>query len=998
MNRPSILFLALLAVCSGPASALDPARVESQYAHDTWGAGKGLAGEVHAITQTGDGYLWIGTDAGLFRFDGLNFRRMIDRGPSPVSIVNVMGLALNQHGNLMVRLPERNLLRYADGQFENALYPLVPRELAVTAMCRGNDGSLYLSGLIHGILRYADGRFETIAPVTTLPASPITSMAQSADGKIWLGTREAGLFYLEGKTVTPVRGELPNPKVDSLLAGPSGVWIGTDRGLARSNRTALTNEDVPSSLKVSHVLAMLVDHQSNLWVGTASGLFRVNAKGVSLFEVPELGTDAAVNALFEDREGTLWVGGKWGLERWRDGSFTTYGQPEGLPSDHNGPVYSDAAGRTWFAPLEGGLSFLSGGHPTRVTQAGLPGDVVYSIAGRSGDLWLGRQRGGLTHLFGKDGALASKTFTQADGLAQNSVFSLYLSRDGAVWAGTLNRGVSRYRDGRFTTFAAADGLASNTVSSILETTDGTMWFGTPDGLRALLDNRWRGYTAKEGLPSDEVNCLTEDSGGILWIGTAAGLSFLSRGAVGTLRNAPAALHEPVFGIAKDQSGWLWIATSNHVVRINRDKLLQGAISEGDVLDYVAADGLRSSHGIRRDRSVVADPLGRIWFSMAAGLSVVNPAQLASNSVPAFVHVEGISADDGAIDPYGAVRVPAGTRRITFSFSGGSLGDPTRVLFRYQLAGYDPGWSVPTAEREASYTNVGPGTYRFRVSASNPSGRWNEAGAALDFLVAPMYYQTAWFRSLSIAALLGLLAALYRLRLRQVARRFNMRMEERVHERTRIARDLHDTLLQSFNGVVLKFSAVKYLLRDRPAEADRMLEDAIEQARQAIVEGREAVQGLRASTVMTNDLARAITTFGEGLVPNQNGRQASDFRVAVEGPSRNLAPLVRDEVYRIAGEALRNAFRHAAARRIEVEIHYEKRQLRVRVRDDGQGIDLQTLKAGRRQGHHGLPGMRERAEVVGGKLAIWSERNAGTEIELTVPAALAYAKAPQPTTG
>ena len=996
MSSVSHLCLALIAVCALPARALDPNRVESQYVHDTLAGDKGLEGEVHAITQTSDGYLWIGSDAGLFRFDGLDFRRMLDRSPSPVTIVNVMGLALDAQGKLMVRLPERNLLRYADGKFDNALYPLVPRELAVTAMCRGNDGNLYLAGLIHGILRYVDGRFETVAPVTALPASPIISIAQSADGKIWLGTRESGLFYLEGKRITAVRGQLPSPKVDALLADGGRVWIGTDGGLAQWNGAALTDETVPASLKRSHVLAILADHQSNLWVGTTTGLFRVNGKIAAPFNSPERGSDAVVNSLFEDREGTLWVGGKWGIERWRDGNFMTYGQPEGLPSDHNGPIYADADDRTWFAPLEGGLYWLGGGHVTRVTQAGLPADVVYSIAGSNGDLWLGRQRGGLTHLYMKDGALTSKTFTQADGLAQNSVFSVYRSRDGTVWAGTLNRGISRYRDGRFTTYAAGDGLASNTVTSILEGSDGTMWFGTPNGLRAFANDRWRAYTAKEGLASDQVNCLMQDSSGILWIGTAAGLSFLSNGDLRTPGNAPA-LHEPVFGIAQDKNGWLWISTSDHVVRINRDTLLRGAIAEGDMLDYIAADGLRSTHGIWRDRSVVVDHLGRIWFSMAAGLSVVNPAQLTNGSVPAFVHVEGISADNGAIDPHGAVRIPPGTRRITFSFSGGSLGDPTRLLFRYQLAGYDPGWSAPTTARETSYTSVGPGSYRFLVSALNTSGKWNETGAYLDFSVAPRYYQTAWFQLSSLAAGLALLAALYRLRLRQVARQFNIRMEERVHERTRIARELHDTLLQSFNGVVLKFSAVKYMMRERPAEADGMLEKAIEEARHAIIEGRDAVQGLRSSTVLTNDLARAITTFGEGLAPDQAGQSSPHFGVRVEGKSVDLAPLVRDEVYRIAGEALRNAFRHSAARRIEVEIHYEKRQLRMRLRDDGKGIDPQTLKDGGRTGHHGLPGMRERAEVVGGKLSVWSEINSGTEIELSIPAALAYAKASQPTT-
>jgi signal transduction histidine kinase len=988
------LYFALGVVFAHPAIALDPDRVKSQYAHDSWGSEKGLAGEVHAITQTNDGYLWIGTEKGLFRFDGLSFRPVTDRSPSPVSIVNVMGLAVNAQGSLIVRLPERHLLRYADGKFENALDPLEPRELAVTAMCRGKDGDLLLVGLFHGLLRQHDGRFETMAPVTSLPSSPIISMTESADGKVWLGTREAGLFYLDGNRVIAVRGELPSRRINSLLADGNGVWIGTDGGIARWNGTAITNEGVPPSLRRAHVLAMLRDTQSNLWVGTGSGLMGVDGGGAAPLDNPERRPGAAVNALFEDQEGNLWAGGPWGIERWRDGTFTTYGKPEGLPSDHNGAIYADSGGRTWFAPLVGGLYWLNAGPRAQVAQAGLMTDVVYSIGGNNGDLWIGRQRGGLTRLRDQAGGLVARTFTQADGLAQNSVYSVYLSRDGTVWAGTLSGGVSRYHDGKFTTYSAADGLASNTVTSILESSDGTMWFATPNGLRALSDNRWRGYTVKEGLPSDEVNCVVEDSKGILWIGTAAGLAFLNGGNVETPRGVSAQLHQQVFGLAQDKSGELWVATSDRIVRINRDKVFAGALAEGDVREFVIADGLRSVNGVRRDRSVVADRLGRIWFSTDTGLSVVNPSQLASSPVPAFAHIEAISADNSVIDVHGPVRIPAATRRITFAYSGGSLTDPARVRFRYQLVGYDPGWSVPTAAREAAYTNVGPGSYRFRVSASNNGGVWNEAGAFLDFTLAPTYYQTPWFRFSAVAAVLALLAALYQLRSRQVARQFNIRMEERVNERIRIARDLHDTLLQSFQGVLMQFHAVTYLLPDRPAEARNKLETVIEQARQAVTEGRDALEGLRSSTMVTNDLARAINTLGEELAAEQTGRHAPQFRVHVEGTTRNLPPILRDEIYRLACEALRNAFRHAQARRIEVEIRYEQRHFRLRVRDDGKGIDAKVLGGGR-PGHYGLAGMHERAKLVGGKLAVWSELDSGTEVELVVPGLIAYLKEPVP---
>jgi signal transduction histidine kinase len=297
------------------------------------------------------------------------------------------------------------------------------------------------------------------------------------------------------------------------------------------------------------------------------------------------------------------------------------------------------------------------------------------------------------------------------------------------------------------------------------------------------------------------------------------------------------------------------------------------------------------------------------------------------------------------------------------------------------------------ERKAFYTNLDPRNYRFRVIACNNSGVWNEAGDSLEFSIAPKYYQTTWFKALCVAAFLATLAALYRLRLLYLARQFNMRLEERVNERARIARDLHDTMLQSFQAALMKLGSVTYQLPDHPKEALRTLETVIEQARHAVTEGRDAVQGLRSSTVVTNDLARAIRTLGEELAAAHAGPNFPEFDVRVEGVSRDFAPLVRDDVHRVACEAVRNAFRHAQAGRIEVEIRYERRQFRLRVLDDGKGIDEKVLAEGGRSGHFGLAGMRERAKLAGGKLAVLTRPDSGTEVQLTIPATVAYAEAP-----
>jgi signal transduction histidine kinase len=319
-----------------------------------------------------------------------------------------------------------------------------------------------------------------------------------------------------------------------------------------------------------------------------------------------------------------------------------------------------------------------------------------------------------------------------------------------------------------------------------------------------------------------------------------------------------------------------------------------------------------------------------------------------------------------------------------------------MLFRYKLEGWDRDWQEVGNRRQALYSNLPPRDYRFRVAACNNTGMWNEAGASVNLTIEPAYYQTTWFVLSCVAVFLAVLWIGYRLRLRQLAWQFHRRMEERVNERTRIARDLHDTLLQSFQAVLMKLSVFSYRLSDRP-ETKKELENIVEQARQAVIEGREAVQGLRSSTVLTNEIVQAIQSLGEQLAPEMSYPDGSspDFRVLVEGASRELLPMVREEVYRIAGEAVRNARRHAQARRIEVSIQYGDRHFRLLVRDNGKGIDPKILDEGYREGHHGLQGMQERAKVVEGKLTLCSKPDSGTEVELTIPASIAYSKQPTP---
>jgi ligand-binding sensor domain-containing protein/signal transduction histidine kinase len=971
--------LAVLFFCH-QALALDPNRMTSQYVREEWSSERGFpGGRVRTIAQTADGYLWIGTDDGLVRFDGFNFNHLPLSSFGLFSDAPLLGLTTDADGNLLVRLQGADVLRQRNGTFETIASGHGPTAIHVTAMGTETNGGVILSDLLDGVLRFRGGKLEVLAPVGVIPQSSLViSLAETPDGKIWMGTLGAGLSYLSLGRVTNVAG-LPNKKINCLLpVSSSEMFIGTDEGLFHWNGTAFTRVRLPQSLDHVQILTMLRDRDSNIWVGTALGLLRINAAGISLLDEEELRGDGGINALLEDREGNLWVGAARGLERIRDSAFLTYSPTAGS----NGPIYADAQNQIWFAPAAGGLYLLRNGRAEPFHEAGLDNDVVYSITGQKDDIWLARQHGGLTHLQYQNGLVSSHSYTEANGLAQNSVYAVYESPTGTVWAATVNAGVSRFKDGVFITYTTASGLSSNTVYSILETRDGTTWFGTVNGLNSLSAGHWRTYSSQDGFSSGNVNCLFEDSSGVLWVGTSEGLSSLRSGRQ-VFPATPAPLREEIFGIAEDKNGQLWVSTSKHVLRVPADKLSQGTLEEGDLREYGIVDGLGSTGGLRRNKSVVPDSLGRIWFSMNHGLSVINPSHWAGNSPPALVHLQSISADGSPINISNPIRIPSASKRITFRYTGLSLAVPERVRFRYFMEGFDRGWSEPVSVRDAVYTNLGPGPYKFHVIASNSDGVWNSVENTIPFVVEPALWQTWWFRSACIIAVGLVMLLLYRLRLHQLKRHLNVRFEERLAERTRIAQELHDTLLQG----ILSASMQLHVANDQLPEdwsAKPLVNRVLDLMGRVITDGRNAVRGLRSVGNESDDLEQAFSRVPQEFLV----QRPVDFRLIVEGQPRPLHPVIRDEVYRIGREALANAFHHSQASGIEVELEYADSQLRVLVRDNGCGIDPEVLQSGR-DGHWGLSGIRERAERIGAKVKVWSRPAGGTEVELCVPRHIAF---------
>lgn len=1004
-TRCHVVAMAGLLLAGSPcAFALNPALGVSQYAHTPWKIRDGFPrGAVTSIAQTPDGYLWLGSEFGLFRFDGV---RSVPWQP-PVNqhlpSSQIMSLLAARDGTLWIGTG-KGLASWKEGKFKQ--YPelgdryifkiLQDREGSIWAsgvgttgklcairngsvQCYGDDGALGIgalnlyedskgnlwAGVHHGLWRWRPGS-PKFYPLDGEPDG-IQGLGEDDDGTLLVGWNGGLWRFVDGKTEAyPLPRTIGQFRARRLLRDrDGGLWIGTsDRGLVRAHHGKRDVFAPSDGLSGEKVITIFEDREGSIWVSTANGLDRFHDLAVTTLTVNQGLRNAVVLSVVAARDGSVWFATRAGLSRWMRGQITNYGRPHTEFLTGKGErirtlneldtiaVFQDDRERIWVATTNG-FGYLKDDRFIPVDD--LPGGPVTAIAqDTAGNVWVGNEPTGLFQVL-QDRVVQQIPWSRLGRSAHATAMAAAPS--GGLWMGFHLGGVAYFNDGQVrASYSATAGLGEGRVNYLGFDRAGALWAATEGGLSRLKDGRIATLTTRSGLPCDTIHWAVEDDLDSFWLYTACGLVRIARSELDR-----------------------WIGDAKQAIQVT-------------VFD--ASDGVRSLGIAGHFAGQVAKSAdGKLWFLPWDGVSVVDPRHLPFNNLPPPVHIEQITANRKRYDATAGMRLPALIRDLQIDYTALSLAAPEKVRFRYRLEGHDTDWQEADTRRQAFYNDLPPRKYRFRAIACNNSGVWNDAGASFDFFIEPAYYQTTWFLVSCAAVFLAILAGLYRLRLWYLVSQFNMRLEERVGERTRIARDLHDTLLQSFQGVLLKFHAVTYALPDRPAEARKTLESAIEEARQAIAEGRDAVQGLRSPTVPTEDLARAVGTLGEGLTASPDGRPSPDFRVQVEGTTRKLAPVVRDEVYRIAGEAMRNAFRHAGAGRIEVDIHYDNRQLMVRIRDNGKGIDAKVLDEGGSAGHHGLPGMHERVKLVGGKLAIWSELHSGTEIELTVPASVAYAKVP-----
>lgn len=963
------------------ARAADPERALSQYIRDRWDRSSGFAGgQVYAITQTRDGYLWVAAEKGIVRFDGLRFHLLQPLEPTASTDTAALNVLPDTEGGLWTWLRRAALMRFRNGAFENALNIPGPPDPRVGVMAPGNDGAILIADTRLGLLVSRGGHVDTVLARDALPRPFVTAIAQTPDGDIWLGTRDAGLVRVQRGRATPVASLPLNEKINCLVPDErNGLWIGTDTGIFRWDAGVVTRAAATPEAGRARALAMIKDRDANIWVGTSDGLVRIDAHGALSLERRR--SASAVTALFEDREGNLWIGDAGGIERWRDGAFVSYASVDPVMAGGIGPVFSDAADRVWFAPASGGLYCLRDGRVAAV--AALRDDVIYSIAGDGDAVLAGRQRGGITRVAAHGDTFVTETYTERDGLAQNQVLAVHRARDGAVWAGTLSRGASRLKDGAFTTYTVADGLASNTVAAVLEAADGAVWFATPNGASVKSLRGWRRYSTADGLPSNDVNTLFEDSARNLWMGTAAGLAVMHDGRMQSPPRVPASLRASILGLAEDRAGGLWIAATDRLLRVDRERLLRGTLGAGDAREFSAADGLLDTEAIKRNRVLTTDSRGRLWLSTNSGLAMADARRAAAGLAPALVQIEDVSADGSPVERTRTLTIPPRRDRITFVFAALSLSVPERVRFRYRLDGFDRDWSDPVAERQAVFTNLGPGTYRFRVIASNSEGVWNSAEAALPFTIAPAWWQMGSFWAAVAGLVFTVVWAAHRVRLRIVEKHereisaLNERlMKAQEQERIRIAGELHDGVMQEMLAATMMLGTAK-----RRVAGDSDAKATIDKVQQKLIQMgtdiRQLSHELHPPMLQDAGLSGAVRAYCEQFSASCGVPISCDADEGAQELSRGTALAL----FRIVQEALGNAAKHAAARQITVHLTRSGGAVSLAVSDDGVGFDRSRLGTA---GGLGLITMRERAGQLNGKFDFESAPGRGTTIRVVIP--------------
>lgn len=979
----------LLALGIAGAQAAPPSGLE----HRRWLSADGGPSQVGAIAEGADGYLWLGTNDSLVRFDGLRFRRQAPAARGAPAIVSSL---LAQGDCLWVGLRSGGVAPARTGRaLEREPGPGAPAG-TVFGLAQGHDGALWAAAE-DGLARRANGAWRRIDAGEGVDGGA-RAVFVDRDGTVWAAA-ERRLVYLRRGAQRFVDTGVQVAEVGQIAQAPDGaIWL-SERRAGRIHRVVLTGRALSSGTARldAPATSLVFDAAGGLWLGTSGrGLLHVARPdglaalaGASRFTARQGLSSDFVWRLHLDRAGNLWVGTNAGLDRFRPRILA----PSAFPPDAlNVALAAGADGSLWAGPGSGPALRLQDG---RVRALAMPAPVNSAIRDAEGGIWMAGPAG----VWRSHGAQLTFVADLPPGAAgQAPVRAMARDARGVLWVSINKVGLFRREAHGWVRASLAPGRDSQRMPvSGLAAPDGWLWFGYRDGLlEARRDGRTLRWSGREGLDIGHVTALAHHAGRI-WVGGQRGLACVEAGRVRRLPLPDDGVFDNIYAIvpvpARDgNEADLWLHASTGIFQIGAAELRRAMATPGHRMGYRSFDALgglaNDPHQVLPLPTAVRGADGRIWFSTGGGVVALDPARLPPAEPGPKVEIEAVSVDGARVDPDATLSLGPEAQRIAIDYTAPSLAAPERLGFRYRLDGFDTDWVDAGRGRQAIYTGLAPGAYRFRVIALNQDGVPSPREAVLPFRVAQAFYRHPLFVAGAALLALAALRLAYRATARRAAERVRDRLQERHRERERIARELHDTLLQGVHGLVLRFQAAADTLPPEGLDRAR-LEEALVRADQVLVEGRERVRALRGGPLDTRELHEALAAAGEELA----AQWGCGFAFALGGTVRPLQPAVLDEVYRIGIEALRNAFAHARATQVGVEVAYRRAAFVLTVADDGRGIDPAWLRGQGRPDHWGLRGMRERAERIGARLDIQRgagrERGGGTRVVLTLPARMAY---------
>ena len=982
-----LICISVVVLCAS-VCGLDRDRSIAQFHHTAWTAKDGAPSQISALTQTTDGYLWIGSALGLFRFDGVTFEQYQPPAGVQLPSYNIYDLMATPDNGLWISFRPSGLGFLKDGELKLFTRPEELPTSQVYRFARTPDGRIW-AGTGDGLALFNGAGWDAIGADWNFQPSRVQAMFTDRSGTLWFSKEHSIVFLTLGSKTFQTSEKTDHTVTEIAQAKDGRLWASKFRNLVGPIKNSVSGASAKNPTINTAAYEMLFDRDGSLWIAGGDEINRIpfpeqletatirhSDSRIETFKKSDDPAGSAAFTIFEDREGNVWAGTVEGLVRFRYSPIV----PVALPGlTRRLALAAGERGEIWAGSATIPDSFLHL-HDKKIESVNLRTKHIYTSSlyqDPDGSIWWGTN-GGIWHQQNK----IFEFFPAPKNLLAYNLGEIFRKDNGGLWVYSDDERLVYFKDGLWEQRNPPDGLPNRNLRASFEDEQKRIWLGYTENRVYLLDGeRIQCYSNADGIEIGRIKVIRGRAGNF-WFGGELGLAFFKDGRFYTVKTDGKPFGS-VSGIIATESGDLWLNEVHGIVHIPSDEI--NKLNENPEYTvkyrlYDFEDNLPSSAQMNFTVSTAIEASDkRLWFATDNGLALIDPSRLEKNLIPPPVVIKSVIADEKLYQASPNAKFPAGATNLQVNYTATSLSIPERVAFKYRLEGFENQWRDAGARRAAFYTNLGPGKYRFRVVAANNDGVWNEEGANIEFEILPMFYQTNWFLLICLTALAGLVWAGYQWRVYQVRSRLHLLYEERLAERTRIAQDLHDTLLQGFLGTTMRLQAVSNLLPAKPGDAKENLNNVLDQIDDVLEEGRRSIWGIRASAVLDNDLAQALTLAGEDL----NAAYPANFTVTIEGENHSLHPLVRDDIYRIGREALTNAFRHSRATKIEIGIEYAPKFLRIFVRDNGCGINPDFLNEGR-TGHLGLSGMREHAEKIGAEFKIWSRAESGTEVELVVP--------------